>query len=209
MHTLLIYNNFIENISVVSNLQCIKELDITNNLVEDISAIKHLANLQIFNGGYNQVEDVSFLSECHNLQELNLEHNLIKKLGRVNSSLTKLQLNDNQILDVDEFLAQSKQLETLQLDNNYIYNLKALNSMSLNFAQKEIDFQYYRRNISHDITQEQMKQYLEGLVGNIVQYRQEYLNFHDQYFTQKYGNIIQFQESNFKDRTINRKYING
>ncbi|CAL6107732.1 leucine-rich_repeat domain-containing protein [Hexamita inflata] len=70
--------------------------------------------------------------------------------------------------------------------------------MSLNFVQKEIDFQYYRRNMSRDITQEQMKQYLEGLVGNIIQYRQEYLDFHDQYFTQKYGNIIQLQDSQFK-----------
>ncbi|CAL5979667.1 leucine-rich_repeat protein [Hexamita inflata] len=190
LHTLLLHHNFIKIISVVSNLKYLKEIDITNNLVEDISAIKYLPNLLIFNVGHNLVKDVSFLSECHYLQEINIEHNLIQRLGRVNSSLTKLQLNDNQILDVDEFLAQSKQLQILQLNNNYIYNLEVLH-MNHNFWQKEIDLSYLRRNISNEVAEDQSNNILAELVGDVASYKKDYLNLYDQYYQFKYINKLQ------------------
>ncbi|CAL6044055.1 Conserved_hypothetical protein [Hexamita inflata] len=204
LKTLLLYHNKIKSIFKVTNLKLLEEIDITNNLVENISAIKYLPNLHIFNGGHNQVKDVSFLSECHNLQEINLEYNLIQRLGRVNPSLTKLQLNDNQILDVDEFLAQSNQFQILQLDNNYIYNLEALHNMNLNFRQNEICIQYLRRNVSNDITEVQTKQFIQGFIRDINKYKNDLLNNYDSYYTQKYQDQLQMKLDSYKILNTNK-----
>ncbi|CAL6108946.1 Conserved_hypothetical protein [Hexamita inflata] len=128
LQILLINKNKISDISVIQHMQMLEEVDVSNNTITDISHIQYLPNLLVFNGDNNVIKDISFLEKCKNLSELRLSHNLINNINKINSTLSILVLEDNQIINIDNFLPQAKQLRTLSLNFQIatIFSMKEL-----------------------------------------------------------------------------------
>ncbi|CAL5979408.1 Conserved_hypothetical protein [Hexamita inflata] len=182
-------------------MQMLEEVDVSNNIITDISHIQYLPNLLVFNGDNNVIKDISFLEKCQNLSELRLSHNLINNFNKINSTLSILVLEDNQIINIDEFLPQANQLRTLSLINNYIFNEKAYQEYKQNIGfQQVVDISYFKRNISQELSEQECVKLQQLILGNSQEYHNNAHKKYDEYFSQKYCKQLRKQYLGHLDR---------
>ena len=112
----LAYNNTQIDISVLKDLNNIKDLDLSNNKITDISVIKNLKNLMILNISNNEIEDISVLKNLKKLKKLILYNNQITDISVIKN------LNNLEFLDIDYLKLESDQIKYL----NSCKNLKEL-----------------------------------------------------------------------------------
>ncbi|CAL6092620.1 leucine-rich_repeat domain-containing protein [Hexamita inflata] len=209
LQTLLINQNKISDISVIQHMQMLEEVDVSNNSITDISHIQNLPNLLVFNGDNNVIKDISFLEQCQNLSELRLSHNLINNFNKINSTLSILVLEDNQIINIDNFLPQAKQLRTLSLINNYIFNERAYKEYKQSIGlQRVIDISYFKRNISQELSDEECVKLQQLFLGNLQEYLKNAHQKYDEYFSQKYCNSLRQSYVEHLDRIDRINFMN-
>ena len=112
----LAYNNTQIDISVLKDLNNIKDLDLSNNKITDISVIKNLKNLMILNISNNEIEDISVLKNLKKLKKLILYNNQITDISVIKN------LNNLEFLDIDYLKLESDQIKYI----NSCKNLKEL-----------------------------------------------------------------------------------
>ncbi|KAK2189691.1 hypothetical protein NP493_99g01038 [Ridgeia piscesae] len=123
----------ISRISGLDKFTNLRILDLSCNYIEKIEQLEHntdLRELKLYGNRIRQMENLHRLKELAHLQ---LQHNRITSIGKSlqhQRKLKVLRLDNNQItkLDVRE-LATCVQLTSLDLSNNHIDNLAALNSL--------------------------------------------------------------------------------
>ena len=102
-------NNLISDISALKNLTKLVNLDLTANAVSDIGVLSGLTNLVRLELYFNKISDIEPLSELENLQQLYIGYNQISnsELSRLQGlqRLIALSLNGNKISDLSALLA--------------------------------------------------------------------------------------------------------
>ena len=94
--------NNISDISVLSNLKSLEELDLSENNISDISILSGLTNLKKLTLSGNEIIDINALSNLTNLEELSLDENKISDISVLKSltNLKELNLSSNNINDI-------------------------------------------------------------------------------------------------------------
>ena len=123
--------NSISNISPLSGLIRLTDLDIGFNSISDVSVLSGLTSLEVLGLGGNSITDVSVLSGLTSLEVLDLSGNSISNVS-VLSGLTSLEvlgLGGNSITDVS-VLSGLTSLRELSLALNSISDVSALSGMT-------------------------------------------------------------------------------
>ncbi len=126
-----INSNEISDLSPLSGMTNLKELDLSTNNITDISVLSGLTNLTVLNLGDNNISDISPLAGLTNLKELNLFRNNITDISVLSglTNLTVLNLGDNNISDIS-FLTNLTNLTFLNLQTNNISDISPLSGMT-------------------------------------------------------------------------------
>jgi GTPase SAR1 family protein len=124
LQELVLDNNNISDINALSNLTGLQSLSLANNEISDITVLNTLKALQILSLIQNKITDFSVLGGLICLQELYLSKNKISDIGVLNSliHLKLLVLCDNEISDISA-LENLKKLNLLNLSGNYIIKI--------------------------------------------------------------------------------------
>ena len=122
--------NFISDVAALSGLTNLTLLRLRDNLISDVSALSNLTNLTLLNLQINLISDVAALSGMTNLTVLWLSNNTISDVAALSglTKLTRLNLSDNIISDVVA-LSGMTNLQTLYLGNNLISDVSALSNL--------------------------------------------------------------------------------
>ena len=106
------------DLSPLSNLTSLTELELVFNSIVDISPLSGLTNLTELGLVFNSIVDISPLSGLTNLTELGLSSNLIVDISPLSglTNLTELYLQNNSIVDISP-LSELTSLTTLYLEN--------------------------------------------------------------------------------------------
>ncbi len=125
-----INSNEISDLSPLSGLNSLTQLNLDMNLISDVSALSGLTNLTRLFLTSNLISDVSPLSNLTNLTRLRLRDNLISDVALSGlTNLTWLGLDDNLILDVSA-LSGLTNLTWLTLRGNNISDVSPLSSLT-------------------------------------------------------------------------------
>lgn len=103
-------SNEISDLSPLSGLTDLTELDLGDNRISDVSALSGLTNLTKLEMDSNRISDVSALSGLTNLTELGLGYNRISDVSALSglTNLTKLYLSGNhRISDISPLVANT------------------------------------------------------------------------------------------------------
>ena len=126
-----LYANQIRDISALSGLTNLTNLELRASHIADISALSGLTKLERLGLGDNQITDFSVLSGLTNLEGLQLWSNQIRDIS-VLSGLTKLRdlfVGGNQIRDISVLSGLTK-LERLGLGDNQIRDISVLSGLT-------------------------------------------------------------------------------
>lgn len=126
LETLNLAGNKIENINL-SNFKNLEALLIANNRIKTIEVLSDLTNLKILDISYNPIKEISPLNNLINLEYLMLnsvEDNKFNKLTEV-TKLLYLSANNNRLTNI-EFILNSPNLISLSLQNNTIMDINPL-----------------------------------------------------------------------------------
>lgn len=140
---LILNNNRLDDISILSELKSLTGLSLNNNNISDISSLKDLKNLTELNLSSNRINNISSLRELKNLTELFLDDNQISDISSLKElmNLVKLNLSNNQIKDISP-LSELYDLKYLIIVSNQlgdIFPLKELkNLLELNLSHNQI-----------------------------------------------------------------------
>ena len=98
-----------ENISDLTNIQCLDQLTILDlyiNQIDDLTPLANLPSLVDLNVSFNHISDLSPLANLTSLAELDLSNNQISDLNALANltNLTALYLESNQISDLSPLL---------------------------------------------------------------------------------------------------------
>jgi internalin A len=144
-----LHNNQINDISPLTNLVALEDLDLSaNNQISDISVLANLTNLTRLRLLYiEQISDISPLSALTSLDYLGLVENQITNISPLSSltNLTWLFLADNQISDITPLSGLSS-LTRLSLGTNPISDLSPLSDLT------SLEHLYLDRSQISDIT---------------------------------------------------------
>ena len=128
-----INSNEISNLSPLSGLTNLKELDLSANNITDriILPLSNLTNLISLDLSSNNITDISPLVGLTNLKELNLFRNNISDIAVLSglTNLTRLNLGDNNISDI-AVLTNLTNLIFLNLQTNNITDISPLSGMT-------------------------------------------------------------------------------
>jgi Leucine-rich repeat (LRR) protein len=125
-------NQMIDELSALSSMTDLVELNLNNNQIDDISPLLEITELTRLELRENQIEDISALSGMDQLTRLDLRNNQISDISALSGMtlLTNLFLADNQIDDLSA-LSGMTLLTELALSNNQINDISALSGMIL------------------------------------------------------------------------------
>jgi len=133
LESLYLFKNQIIDISTVSNLINIKELDLSSNQISKIDSLYNLTNLKTLSLGSNQISDISPLYNLINLQSISLSFNQITNIDSLSNliNLRMLYLDGNPIRTLSKWVCDFpymdiKWFELLDLslensDGNFIF----------------------------------------------------------------------------------------
>lgn len=143
------------DISFVEALSSLRKLAFDSNNVDDISVLNKCIKLEKLSAANNSIKSLSSLSACTKLEEVSVGSNelfnlnglepciLIKKIYASNNSindingiqnatlLTEVDLSDNDVEDITILSKSKDNLKKLNLSNNRIENIDALNGCVL------------------------------------------------------------------------------
>lgn len=124
-------DNYISDISLLSNLTKLKSLYLDGNYIEDISSLSNLTNLDSVDLEYNQITDIASLSNLINITYLGISDNLIQDISAI-SNMTKLERLDADNINVSDLtpLANLIHLTDLYLRENQISDLTPLQNLT-------------------------------------------------------------------------------
>lgn len=128
--------DYISDISALSEFSGLTHLNLSNNTISDISVIGELTNLTALNLSYNWISDLtpndkSVFDNLTNLRELWLSYNTISDIRALSklTSLKELRLSYNAISDIS-VLEDLENLRTLYLSGNSIRDIRVLSRLS-------------------------------------------------------------------------------
>ena len=126
--------NQITDISSISDLHNLKELDLIDNHIEGLSALQNLSKLQILQLGKNNISAISSLQQLETLQKLDLSNNNISSIFPLKQlkNLQKLDLSHNNVSDINLIsdLISNGKLADINLSENHINNIRNLKGVS-------------------------------------------------------------------------------
>ena len=130
LQSLLITDNYIEDISFLEDLKNLRFLDLSQNKIENIEPLKNTIHLKFLNLRDNHVQDIKPIEMLKNLKHLDLCHNLIENIEPL-SQLFKLQKLDLSRNSINEVTALSKLnlLQILNLLDNVIEDISPLKNL--------------------------------------------------------------------------------
>lgn len=143
LHYLTIKNNKLENITSISNLSNLTNLDISGNKITNITPICDLTNIKTLNISNNRIEDISSLS---NLKLINFyaENNKISDISALKDmSLSYLNLKNNNIKDINSI--DMSKMKSLDLSYNSISDFS---NIPLNNTEYKLNNQLININVS-------------------------------------------------------------
>lgn len=142
LSSVILSNNQISDINVLSKIPTLENIDISGNDVSDISVIKNNNKIKTLNISNNNITDINVIKNfADTLNTFNASKNNIKDISVIkNVSLTELNLSSNKIEDITPIKSQTM-LKTLDLSSNNIQDIQSLESLSIgkyNFKQQKI-----------------------------------------------------------------------
>lgn len=122
--------NQISDVSCLSTLTNLTDLNLNGNIIRDVSPLANLARLETLELGWNQIHDISPLSNLHHLRRLRLTHNLVTNIAPICElqNLRSLDLSENPIADISS-LENLHNIDELVVANNNIMNLAFVTNM--------------------------------------------------------------------------------
>jgi hypothetical protein len=123
-------NNEIRNLSPLSELTELREINCSNSMVTDLFPIRNLNHLEILNFSETPVDDIQALHYSTTLKDLNCGFTLISNLTPINGlvNLENLKCEGIKITDLD-FVTQMKNLKMLDCSGTRIYDLSPLSHL--------------------------------------------------------------------------------
>ncbi|MEM7534439.1 MAG: leucine-rich repeat domain-containing protein [Chloroflexota bacterium] len=121
----------VSDVSALTGLHNLQQLDLSEAQVSDVSALAGLRNLRQLSLMKARVKDVSALAGLSNLQQLDLRYTHVRDvsaLGRL-SNLQQLDLRSTQVSDVSA-LAELSNLQQLDLSGLQVSDVSALGGLS-------------------------------------------------------------------------------
>lgn len=152
--------NRVRDLSPLKKLKKLKELDFYRNWVKDVSPLANLKQLTYIDASCNHINDLSPLSVLSKLEYLDCNANRIEKLFDKNHCLVNLKelyLHNNNITDISS-LSTMKKLIKLNLNNNpenYCYpkkRIKGITSIKSLQELKNLTFLSLRGHLIYDIS---------------------------------------------------------
>ena len=142
LSSLILSNNKISDVSILSKIPTLENIDISGNNISDISVLKSNNKIKTLNVSNNNITDINVIKNFANtLNTFNASKNNIKDISAIkNVSLTELNLSSNKIEDITPIKLQTM-LKTLDLSSNNIQDIQSLESLSIakyNFKQQKI-----------------------------------------------------------------------
>ena len=133
-------NGAIRNISALSSLTNLQELDLKNNAVTDLSAISSLSSLTKLDVSSNNIKSLAPVSGLKRLSWLSAGTNVINDLGKLGSlsALTYLDLSGNKLTNVNT-IASCSELKELNISSNALTSIEKLSSLK---KLEHFDFSY-------------------------------------------------------------------
>lgn len=122
--------NPISNPSVLGNLTNLKSLSMISCGVKDISFLSNLTNLEHLNLLRNKITNIDSIISLNKLKSLNIANNMISDISPINTQLNlrSLTFNNNQIKDISS-IKNLRNLTFLDISNNIITDITALKDM--------------------------------------------------------------------------------
>jgi Leucine-rich repeat (LRR) protein len=123
-------NHEINNLSPLTELTELREINCSNTLVTDLFPIRNLNHLELLNCSETPVDDISPLYYSNTLKELNCGYTLISDLSPISGlvNLENLRCDGIKITNLD-FVIQMKNLKSLDCSNTRIYDLNPLTEL--------------------------------------------------------------------------------
>nr|XP_022920797.1 leucine-rich repeat-containing protein 49 [Onthophagus taurus] len=127
LRVLLLGKNRITKIEGLENLLKIEVLDLHGNQIQTVTNLSTLSELKVLNLAGNQIKIINQydLQGLNSLQELNLRRNKIKKLLGFGSTpnLIKLYLSNNNVTNVEDMtsIIKSTNIKEISIDNNPVF----------------------------------------------------------------------------------------
>lgn len=130
LHSLILTNNNIEDISVLGRLTNLESLYLSSNKVSAVGDLKGLSRLNFLDLNDNAIKEIDSINEL-NLTILYLHKNGIEKIPSLSnlSRLEELDLSGNKIQKM-EGLSALKQLKVLNLSDNLITFIEGLTELT-------------------------------------------------------------------------------
>lgn len=126
---IIISDNNLTDLSVLSGLTQLEKLTFHNNKVRDLSFVKNMTKLKVIGAEYNGIKNISALSKLTKLEEIWLRGNNITNISYLKNcvKVTRLSLSENYISDISA-LSGMKKLKELHLGSCGIKSIKPLKS---------------------------------------------------------------------------------
>lgn len=126
---IIISNNNLTDLSVLSGLTQLEKLTFHNNNVKDLSFVKNMTKLKVIGAENNGIKNISALSKLTKLEEIWLRGNNISNISYLKNcvKVTRLSLSENPISDIS-VLSGMKKLKELHLGSCGIKSIKPLKS---------------------------------------------------------------------------------
>lgn len=150
------WNNAKLDISAISNLTNLVNLNLNDNYITDTTPLTNLINLEKLNLHGNDITDISALSNMSKLQELDISNNKISCLYSISNlhKMSKLNIKNNVLYNYGYYtdingdvrncnnvsilgeLNAKGSLKELYIDNNFIDDLEAITDDKLTWTDK-------------------------------------------------------------------------
>ncbi|WVQ62215.1 uncharacterized protein L199_000354 [Kwoniella botswanensis] len=123
----------------------VRNLHVAGNKLTSLTSVNHLRNLQYLDISRNQLDSVAQLECLRHLRELTVDNNAITDLSGIMDMdcLIKLSCANNQVENLDLSNAKWSKMETINLANNRIRNVRDLHKLSsaasINFDGNQLE----------------------------------------------------------------------
>lgn len=159
------FHNQITDLSPLSNLKKLKEVNVSSNYITNLDAIKDLKSISDLQAEFNLLKDISALKNLSKLTRLKLDHNLINDISQLNpnsdGALSELSLSHNKISDLSKYKDVAPFAHTVDLSYNEISDLGTL--ADSNKAIEKLDLQGNKLKDAEQLVKDPLKKQLKVL----------------------------------------------
>ena len=124
-------NNNIRDISSLSFMAKLKELNLSHNALTNLSFISALSGLEVLDVSYNSLVSVLPLAGCPSLKDLNISQNYVETLSGTENlhALQYLYATNNSLVSVDA-LSGCQEIIELDISFNKLTNISSLSGLA-------------------------------------------------------------------------------